>query len=261
MSKKYYIAPLLFALFVSVSCANTEKEQTLKSVIDSINIPSGKLILDNSQQFLEELEIVLLADTDYLLTLVDKQHYLSENYVPEDLVPLVKNNHYAINRTDLSLRKPVEKALRIMADAASAENITILVSSTFRSYEYQKNLYARNVKQLGQAVADRESAKPGTSQHQLGTAIDFGSITDDFAYTKQGKWLLANAMKYGFSLSFPEGYEDVTGYRYECWHYRYIGVEACKMQQKWFGNIQQYMLEFIYAWEKANVVKTATLEN
>ena len=171
---------------------------------------------------------------------------------PEDLVPLVKNNHYAINRNDLSLRVPVEKALCIMADAAAKENISILVSSTFRSYDYQSKLYARNVKQLGQAAADRESARPGTSQHQLGTAIDFGSITDDFVETKQGKWLAKNAMKYGFSLSFPDGYEDVTGYRYECWHYRYIGVEACKMQQKWFGNIQQYMLEFLYAWDKAS---------
>lgn len=252
MSKKYFIFPLLFSLFISVSCADTGKQQILESVVSSLNLPSEKLILANSEQFLSDLETVISSDKYYLLTLVDKQHFLSKDYVPEDLVPLVKNNHYAINRNDLSLRIPVEAALRTMADAAADDGITILVSSTYRSYEYQKNLYARNVKQLGQVAADRESAKPGTSQHQLGTAIDFGSITDDFIDTKQGKWLAKNAMKYGFSLSFPEGYEDVTGYRYECWHYRYIGVEACRMQQKWFGNIQQYMLEFIYAWEKAS---------
>ena len=252
MSKKWFILPLLFSFLVSVSCADTKKDQMLESVLDSLNLPSKNLILANKEQFLNDVDAVLAADKDYLLTLVDKKHYLSKDYVPEDLVPLVKNNHYAINRNDLSLRIPVEKALCVMSDAAAKDGITILVSSTFRSYEYQKNLYARNVKQLGQAVADRESARSGTSQHQLGTAIDFGSITDDFVETKQGKWLAKNAMKYGFSLSFPEGYEDVTGYRYECWHYRYIGIEACKMQQKWFGNIQQYMLEFLYAWEKAS---------
>ena len=252
MSKKWFILPLLFSFLVSVSCADTKKDQMLESVLDSLNLPSKNLILANKEQFLNDVDAVLAADKDYLLTLVDKKHYLSKDYVPEDLVPLVKNNHYAINRNDLSLRIPVEKALCVMSDAAANDGITILVSSTFRSYDYQSKLYARNVKQLGQAAADRESAKPGASQHQLGTAIDFGSITDDFVETKQGKWLAKNAMKYGFSLSFPEGYEDVTGYRYECWHYRYIGIEACKMQQKWFGNIQQYMLEFLYAWEKAS---------
>ena len=255
MSKKWFILPLLFSFLVSVSCADTKKDQMLESVLDSLNLPSKNLIIANKEQFLKDVEVVLAADKDYLLTLVDKQHYLSKDYVPEDLVPLVKNNHYAINRNDLSLRIPVEKALCVMSDAAAKDGITILVSSTFRSYDYQKNLYARNVKQLGQAAADRESARPGTSQHQLGTAIDFGSITDDFVETKQGKWLANNAMKYGFSLSFPDGYEDVTGYRYECWHYRYIGIEACKMQQKWFGNIQQYMLEFLYAWDKASTAQ------
>ena len=206
MSKKWFILPLLFSFLVSVSCADTKKDQMLESVLDSLNLPSKNLILANKEQFLNDVDAVLAADKDYLLTLVDKKHYLSKDYVPEDLVPLVKNNHYAINRNDLSLRVPVEKALCIMSDAAANDGITILVSSTFRSYDYQSKLYARNVKQLGQAAADRESAKPGASQHQLGTAIDFGSITDDFVETKQGKWLAKNAMKYGFSLSFPEGY-------------------------------------------------------
>ena len=98
--------------------------------------------------------------------------------------------------------------------------------------------------------AERESARPGTSQHQLGSAIDFGSITDDFDETTMGKWLYANASKYGWSLSFPKNYEDITGYRWECWHFRYIGVPACQMQRKWFGNVQQYMLEFIDLWKK-----------
>lgn len=202
----------------------------------------------NPDEFLADLNRVLAADTQDLLTLVDKQHYLAADFVPADIQALKPNDFYLLNRNDLSLRTPVEVGLRKMAAAAKKEGINLVVSSTYRSYDYQKNLYERNVRQLGKAVADRESAPPGASQHQLGVAVDFGSITDEFAQTKQGRWLAANAGTYGWSLSFPDGYEDVTGYRWECWHYRYIGVEAVEFQRKWFSDVQQFMLEFIHAW-------------
>ena len=125
----------------------------------------------------------------------------------------------------------------------------MVASSTYRSYDYQKTVYERNVRQMGKEAADRESAAPGTSQHQLGTVVDFGSITDEFIETPAGQWLDKNASDYGWSLSFPQGYEDVTGYRWECWHYRYIGTEATAFQKKWFSNIQQFMMEFIHAWK------------
>lgn len=207
------------------------------------------IVNGDSQEFLADLQQVLAEDTDDLLTLVDKQHYLAADFVPADIVALKANDFYLLNRNDLSLRVPVEIALRKMASAAKNDGINLVVSSTYRSYDYQKNLYERNVRQLGKAVADRESAPPGASQHQLGVAVDFGSITDEFAQTKQGQWLAANAGNYGWSLSFPDGYEDVTGYRWECWHYRYIGERAVEFQRKWFSDVQQFMLEFIHAWK------------
>lgn len=200
------------------------------------------------QEFLADLHRVLEADGDDLLTLVDKQHYLAADFVPADIVALKPNDFYLLNRNDLSLRAPVEAGLRRMAAAAKIDGINLVVSSTYRSYDYQKSLYERNVRQLGKEVADRESAPPGASQHQLGVAVDFGSITDDFAQTKQGRWLAENAGDYGWSLSFPDGYEEVTGYRWECWHYRYIGVAAVEFQRKWFSDVQQFMIEFIHAW-------------
>lgn len=206
------------------------------------------IVNESPEEFLADLHRVLAADTQDLLTLVDKQHYLAADFVPADIVALKPNDFYLLNRNDLSLRTPVEAGLRKMAAAAKKEGINLVVSSTYRSYDYQKNLYERNVRQLGKAVADRESAPPGASQHQLGVAVDFGSITDEFAQTKQGRWLAENAGTYGWSLSFPDGYEDVTGYRWECWHYRYIGVEAVEFQRKWFSDVQQFMLEFIHAW-------------
>lgn len=205
-------------------------------------------ILDNKQEFLTDLEKVLANDADNLFIIADKQHFLEENFVPSDLVSLPKGKPYAINRNNLSLRQPVEQALVIMAEKAREEGITLLVSSTYRSYDYQKMIYERNVREMGKEAADRESAAPGTSQHQLGVAIDFGSVSDDFATTKAGLWMEQNAHLFGFSLSYPQGYESVTGYRWESWHYRYIGFLATEFQKKWFNDIQQYMIEFIYAW-------------
>jgi D-alanyl-D-alanine carboxypeptidase len=103
------------------------------------------------------------------------------------------------------------------------------------------------VKTYGQEMADRESARPGASQHQLGTAIDFGSITDAFAETRAGRWLVAHAWEYGFSLSYPQGYEGITGYRYESWHYRFITKAGVLLQRRYFGDVQQYLLEFLDA--------------
>lgn len=224
--------------------------EKLQRVFDSLSQRTREGIVNgDAQEFLADLQRVLASDTDDLLTLVDKQHYLAADFVPADIAALKPNDFYLLNRNDLSLRLPVEKALRKMALAAKEDGINLVVSSTYRSYDYQKNLYERNVRQLGKAVADRESAPPGASQHQLGVAVDFGSITDEFAQTKQGRWLAENAGDYGWSLSFPDGYEDVTGYRWECWHFRYVGVAAVEFQRKWFSDVQQFMLEFIHAWK------------
>ena len=206
-------------------------------------------------EFLADLQKVLDAEKNFrqddlsLYYLIDKKHNVGETYVPKDLVPLVKNQYYNISRNDLSLRPDVEAALVEMAKGARKDGITLLVSSTYRSYKKKKNLFQKWVRIDGLEEAERESAREGTSQHQLGTAIDFGSIEDSFIETSQGKWLNEHSEEYGWSLSFPQGYEDVTGFRWECWHFRYIGIEACKFQKKWFNDVQQYMMEFIDAWK------------
>lgn len=230
------------------------KKAKVQSILSNYEFPSKAMILASTEDFIKDLETVLSSE-DETLILVDKTHPLPDGYVPPELVKLDGNNpgtgasaSYVISRNDLSLTPKTEKVLETMAGDAREEGITLVVSSTYRSYDYQKSIYERNVRLYGQEVTDRESARAGHSQHQLGTAIDFGSITDDFEYTKPGQWLFANAKKYGFSLSFPKGMEPVTGYRYECWHYRYIGINACNFQEKWFGDVQQYMLEFINYW-------------
>jgi zinc D-Ala-D-Ala carboxypeptidase len=223
-----------------------------KTVVAPASVPPAMVdhIRANARRFASGMDAVLARDGDGLLTLVDKKHSLSPAYVPADLVALTGKRSYTLGRAGLKLRAGAERALEEMSRAAKADGVALVVSSAYRSYEYQKTVYERNVKELGQAAADRESARPGASQHQLGTAADFGSITDDFALTKAGKWLAANAGRFGWSLSFPKDLESVTGYRWECWHYRYVGKEAVALQDEWFGGVQQYMMEFIDAWKK-----------
>ena len=216
----------------------------------SIPVEIRLRIANDASSFLVELKQVLAAEKENHLILVDKRHLLPDGYTPQNLVTLDTCRAYMINRKDLSLTKTAEHALQEMALAAKRDGITLVVSSSYRSYAYQKNLFDRYVRESGEKEAERFSARAGTSQHQLGTVVDFGSISDEFAQTRAGKWVLYNASKYGWSLSFPKGYEGVTGYVWESWHYRYIGVEACAFQRKWFGDIQQYMLEFIDAWKK-----------
>ena len=212
-------------------------------------IPNG-----DPEEFLADLHRVLEVEKNFrtddlsLYYLIDKKHAVGSDYVPRDLVPVKGNELWNVSRNDLSLRPEAYAALEDLSRAALNDGIKLLVSSTYRSYQYQEGLFNRYVKQDGLELAERYSARPGTSQHQLGVAIDFGSITDDWGDTKMGKWVYDHAADFGWSLSFPQGYEDVTGYMWECWHFRYIGKEACRFQKKWFGNIQQFMLEFLDAW-------------
>ena len=199
--------------------------------------------------FIMDLLVVLQGDP-YLRVLVDKGHALPASYEPQDLVELTGGS-YTVSRRGLLLRESAALALEAMAAAAKADGVTLAASSAYRPYTYQETVYARNVRESGQETADRESARPGHSQHQLGLVVDFGSIDDSFAETKAGRWILANASGFGWSLSFPNGYEAVTGYRWESWHYRYVGRELAYFIDTYFDGIQQYALRFIYAWEKA----------
>jgi D-alanyl-D-alanine carboxypeptidase len=255
MVKQWFAVVCLLVCGVGITAqqpaASANEIQKLQTVLARLPGRTRQGIKDgDAAEFLKDLGRVLASDRDDLLRLVDKTRALPAGYAPPDLAALVQNEYYAISRNDLALRRPAEASLRIMGSAAQKAGVTLLVSSTYRSFEYQVTVYNRNVSQMGKEAADRESAQPGKSQHQLGTVADFGSISDAYAATPAGKWLAAHAGEYGWSLSFPDGYEDATGYRWECWHYRYIGVEAAAFQENWFSGIQQFMLEFIDAWRQ-----------
>jgi len=221
----------------AVQFSDTDRER----VLDAINKdPSGFVVL-----FREVCE-VMKKDPD-LLSRVDKQKALSAQYVPMDLVDLDGAFPYIVSKKGMKLRKPAQEALVRMAEMAKKDGITLVVSSAYRSYDYQKTVFEQNVNEMGKAEAERVSAVPGMSQHQLGTAVDFGSISDEFAGSVAERWLASNAGKFGFSLSFPKDMENITGYKWESWHYRYISPPAVELQERFFLGIQQYLIEFLAA--------------
>ena len=161
----------------------------------------------------------------YLL-IVNKYYKLDSNYTPDNLVKVENNLGQGY------LEKETYEHFVLMANDAKKEGLTLLSASPYRSYATQKYIYNDYVKRNGQEEADTYSARPGHSEHQTGLAVDIKSDLSGelmrFETTKEAKWLSENAYKYGFILRYPKGKEHITGYIYESWHYRYVGVETAK---------------------------------
>ncbi|MBE5801133.1 MAG: D-alanyl-D-alanine carboxypeptidase family protein [Clostridiales bacterium] len=157
--------------------------------------------------------------------LVNRQHALSQYYAPIDLR---KTEVYGMSQ---SMRDEAATALESLFAAAKEAGVPLSSVSGYRSYSKQATIYQRKVANTGsEKEADRLVARAGTSEHQLGLAMDVArkgtsSLNSGFAKTKEGQWVYQNAHRFGFIVRYPEGYEDITGYDYEPWHIRYVGVE------------------------------------
>jgi D-alanyl-D-alanine carboxypeptidase len=169
------------------------------------------------------------ASCDDLLVLVDKKTPLPKNYVPKDLVPLRSYGISTLNR-DILLRQEAAQHLSRLVAAATVVGEELIVTSAYRSFQYQEVIFDHCAFIYGDDVS-KMVARPGHSQHQLGTAVDFTSEAANyrlwlpFGDTSAGRWLFEHADEYGFVLAYPKGREAETGYQWEPWHYRYIGVE------------------------------------
>ncbi|MBO7093459.1 MAG: M15 family metallopeptidase, partial [Spirochaetia bacterium] len=200
-------------------------------------------ILNNMDAFKADLAAVLAEDSRFFI-IADKSHLLTADYNPGELVSL-DGKGIKVNKKGMKLEKVTFEALKKMISDSAEEGLSLMVSSAYRDYKYQVGLYNYYISKYGKEKTDTFSAPPGASQHQLGTVIDFNDVENTFAGTKEEKWLTENAWKYGFSLSFPKGYEDVTGYDWESWHFRYVTRAGAEFQKKYFDNIQHYMLLFL----------------
>lgn len=162
-------------------------------------------------------------DASKIDVLVNKYHKLDKNYEPSDLTTV--NSKYASGTQ--KLRKEAQIKFEEMASDMAKENLKIYAGSTYRSFTYQKGLYDRYVKKDGFAAAETYSARSGYSEHQLGLAVDILGGKWDYLNEndKEYDYLIKNSYKYGFILRYPRGSEYVTGYMFEDWHFRYLGIE------------------------------------
>jgi len=157
-----------------------------------------------------------------LLLVVNKKHKLREDYAPA-----------TVDLYGGSLRQEAASAFTTLYKAASSNGFTPKFVSGYRSYERQEEVYNDYVAKDGQVQADTYSARPGYSEHQMGLAVDVDdgsgcSLQECFANTSFGKWLVGNASRFGFIIRYEKGKEAITGYQYEPWHLRYVGLDEAK---------------------------------
>lgn len=194
--------------------AEANPQLTTEQVVLAVNIGLDK-------EFYEDTDLV--SQPDSLTVLVNKYHAL-----PQDYVPKLEALGYPYGTG--SLRPEAAAAFRAMADAARKDGISLQSVSAYRSYERQESIYARYLSQDTQASVDSYSARPGYSEHQTALALDINtaSLSAHFENTPAYAWLVEHCAEYGFILRYPQGKEDITGYRFEPWHYRYVGTEAAQ---------------------------------
>lgn len=189
---------------------------------------------------------------DYTI-LVNKENRLDKDYIPSNLVITDENidNFHGYLNSNLKpmIEKCVFKYFKLMQEDAKKEGFNILIDSGYRSYSYQQDIWNDSIIKIGLEETKRIVAPPGASEHQTGLSFDVGYIingiyTDDVTEEQQEtKWLFNNSYKYGFILRYQKGKEDITGYKYEPWHYRFVGIELAKELYEKDICLEEYFLK------------------
>lgn len=178
--------------------------------------------------------IQVVANPEAITVLVNKQYKLPDNYEPKDLVYPNVRFIFSEKIEKRKMRKEAATALEKMFAGAEVEGILLAGASGYRSHSTQVILYNNYVKRDGKEAADRYSARPGHSEHQTGLTMDVSGSTgecavqDCFGDTAEAAWLAEHAHEYGFIIRYPKDKENITGYKYEPWHIRYVGNEIAK---------------------------------
>ena len=209
--------------------------KSLKEIVLEVNIGLDNPYYENSKK-----AITLNKDT----ILVNKYNYLDEDYVPDNLENI--SSKYAL--ANKQMVKKAKEAFEQMASDAKKESLSIIAMSAYRSYDYQVNLYNNYTKTDGKEKADTYSGRPGYSEHQTGLAVDvYNGKTKytEFHNTKEFTWMQNNGYKYGFILRFPKDKTKETGYEYESWHYRYVGVDIATYIHNNNLCYEEYYAEFL----------------
>jgi D-alanyl-D-alanine carboxypeptidase len=178
------------------------------------------------------------------LVLCNKYNKLPNNFTPANLVSVPKG-YYVNDGKDYRLDSIAMAYFKSMADDAKKHGINLKIISGYRTYNYQANLYNSSAVRNGKAHADKYVARAGHSEHETGLAVDINSVSEWFEDTKEFQWLQNNAHLYGFILRYPKGKEHITGFGYEPWHYRFVGVEVAKEIKEKDITFDEYCAKYI----------------
>lgn len=257
------IASLLSAaVLLGTGCTMTEQKQNDTAKTQNTANASKDAKDQKSDSSLEDQDFILeskyfnqIKDVDGLpmiqnpeniMALVNKEYALPGNYAPSDLtVPDVAFS-FTEDIDKRYIRKEAAKALEEMFSAAKKEGYELVAVSGYRSYDRQKAIYNNEVSQKGEEKAKEAVAYPGQSEHQTGLAMDISSksngfaLSEEFGNTKDGQWVEKNAYKYGYIIRYPKNKEDITKYKYEPWHLRYVGKKAAKAIQEHDLTLEEY---------------------
>lgn len=202
---------------------------SLKEAIIRVNIGLNHPFYENTSPALNINKITML---------VNKYHYVDKDYVPNNLIEI----------DGLKINKEAYESFTEMKNDMEKEGLNIRIISAYRSYNYQENLYNKYLMNDKKDFVDTYSARAGYSEHHTGLAIDVDNKYFDynkFYLTKEFIWMNDNAYKYGFILRYPKDKDNITGYSYEPWHYRYVGIKIADYIKKHNSTFEEYYYEFI----------------
>ena len=231
--------------FLSVDYAKLENLDRYVAYKEKENDDAETTVLYVNMDFDKEdyVDPIVIDDfDDYVL--VNKHRQLSSNYIPDDLVTI--DDEYVKVDEEIEIERNVAKAFYDMAEAASKDGMELMVSSGYRSYADQEEITNTYLELYGQNYVDNYVAKPGFSEHQTAMSLDIASKSvDTFVESNEYSWMMDNAYKYGFILRYPKSKEDITGYKCEAWHYRYVGKKIAKYIKEHNITYDEYYVMFL----------------
>lgn len=201
------------------------------SVSDVPDTPSQAGENGGGQAFAPENTDVRTTDDGSVMVLVNKTYGVSEDYEPTDMVDV--DGSLSTNQ-GLAVKREAYEAYLAMLKDARKEGLNFSICSAYRSYEVQKSIYEQSLETNGEEYTKTMFAYPGQSEHHTGYAIDVTSasmnwgLSQDFTDYPDGAWITEHCSQYGFIIRYPKGKEDITGYVYEPWHIRYVGIDAAR---------------------------------
>ena len=226
----YFLVALFIDIIIVLICYfglpyNGEEEQTMKEEKVTENTTTSEKTTTKVKDERLKTSNGFVIEEKNGITYIDGYLVVNKTYsLPSDFVPLNTHSEPGEQKYCQScIDNEAWDSYNLMKADAQSLGLNIYIASGYRSFKAQEGLYNNYVSYDGKEAADTYSARPGHSEHQTGLSFDLNSVTDDFAYTEEGKWVVDSCYKYGFIIRYPKGKENETGYKYEPWHLRYVG--------------------------------------